>query len=808
MDTFLADLRFAVRLLVRHRSFTIVAACTLALGIGANTAVFSLVNAVLLRPLPYHQADRLAVIWERRFDSELPTNVVSPANFLRWQERSRTFSQMAAIAESSATLTGAGEPEELWGQSVNANLFPMLGVKAALGRTFVEDEDRPGHDAVVLLSDRLWRRRFNADPAMVGRGITLGGDAMTVVGVMPAGFSILSTASEFWMPVAFSSEARTPRGRYMRVVGRLRDGTSLEAAQAEFDTIAAGLRAELPDFDGRWGVRIVSLNEQLFGDIRPVLFILFGSVGVVLLLACVNVANLSLNRGLGRERELGLRSALGAGRGRLVRQLLTEGALLAALGGGLAVLLAWWSLDWLLAAAAQLLALPRPAEQITIDGRVLAFAMALSLVTVLVFALVPAMSLSRMPIQGALREGARAGQENRSHRRLRRTLAAAQLALAFTLLVAAGLMIRSIGHLLEVDPGFRSDHVLTMRVLLQQSKYERPESRVAFFDRLVEELSRVPGVVSAGVSSGMPFRGIPIGTSFAVAGKPSPGESNLPVADIRIIGGRYFETMRILLERGRFFEPRDGEEGRGAAIVNQALVRQIFPAENPLGQELQVRLGAKGPIAARVVGVVADVRHEALDRDVRPMIYLANRQMAFPLMGVVIRTEGSPGAMTAQALGQVRRLDADLPVSQVDTMDEVVGESIAQRRFVMVLLAVFAGVALLIASVGVYGVLAYSATQRIPEIGVRLALGAAPGELVRQFLKESLVMTGAGLAAGAGIGIALSGLLGKLLYGVTPRDPLTFATVAALLAAIATLAAFLPARRASRTDPVKALRLE
>lgn len=808
MDTLLADLRFAGRLLLRYRGFSVVAAATLALGIGANTAVFSLVNAVLLRPLPYHEADRLAVIWERRLDSERPTNVVAPANFLRWQERSRSFSQMAAIADSQATLTGAGEPEELSGQAVNANLFPMLGVKAALGRTFVFDEDRPGRDAVVVLSDRLWRRRFNADPAIVGRGITLGGDVLTVVGVMPPGFSVLSTTSEFWTPMAFSAEARTPRGRYLRVVGRLRDGVSLEAARAEFDAIAANLRAELPDFDGRWGVRIVSLNEQVFGEIRPVLFVLFGSVAVVLLLACVNVANLSLNRGLGRERELGLRAALGAGRARLVRQLLTEGILLAALGGGLAVLLAWWSLDWLLAAAAQLLELPRPAEQITVDSRVLLFAAALSLATVVVFALVPALSLSRAPIQGALREGARAGQEHRSHRRLRQVLAAAQLALAFTLLAGAGLMIRSVGRLLDVDPGFRPDHVLTMRVLLQQSKYEEPASRVAFFDRLVEELSRTPGVASAGVSSGMPFRGIPIGTGFFVEGKPFPGEASLPSADIRIIAGRYFETLRIPLVRGRFFGPRDGEEGRGAAIVNEALVRQQFPGEDPLGQNLRVRLGPSGPIAAQIVGVVGDVRHEALDRDVRPMIYLTNRQMAFPLMGIVVRTEGTPAVMAAEALARVRRLDPEVPVSQVATMDEVVGESMAERRFVMMLLAVFAAVALLIATVGVYGVLAYSAAQRIPEIGVRLALGAAPAGLVRQFLAESLVLIAAGLAAGLALGVALSGLMGSLLYGVTPRDPLTFATVAVVLGSTAVLAAWLPAFRASRTDPVKALRLE
>jgi len=790
------------------RGFTAVAACTLALGIGANTAVFSLVNAVLLRPLPYRQSDRLAVIWERRLDSDNPANVVSPANFLRWQERSRTFSQMAAIATSTATLTAAGEPEELQGQAVNASLFPMLGAMPALGRTFLESEDRPGGDAVVVLSDRLWRRRFNADPAIVGRGITLGGEAVTVVGVMPPGFSILSPASEFWTPIAFPVEARTPRGRYLTVVGRLRDGVSLEDARSEFEAIAASLRAELPDFDEGWGVRVVSLNEQLLGEIRPVLLVLFGAVGFVLLLACVNVANLSLNRGLGRERELGLRTALGAGRWRIVQQLLTEGVVLAAIGGSLAVLLAWWSLDYLLAAAVHLLSLPRPADEITLDGGVLAFASALSLGTVLVFALVPALSLSRMRIQGALREGARAGKESRSHRHLRRVLAAAQLALAFTLLVAAGLMIRSIGSLLDVDPGFRPDHVLTMRVLLQQSRYEEPASRAALFDRLIEELSRVPGVRSAGVSSGFPFRGVPIATGFSIEGRPFPGEANLPSADIRIIAGRYFETMRIPLRRGRLFEARDGEAGRGAAIVNEALVRQIFPDENPLGRWLRVRLGENGSVEAQIVGVVGDVRHEALDRDVRPMIYLTNRQMAFPLMGVVIRTASAPDAMALQALGQLRRLDPELPVSQVNTMDEVVNETIAQRRFVMMLLAAFAGVALLIASVGVYGVLAYSATQRIPEIGVRLALGAPPAGLVRQFLRESAALVAAGLVAGAGIGLALSGLLGRLLYGVTPRDPVTFASAAALLGLIAMLAAFLPAWRASRVDPVTALRRE
>ncbi|HSK09678.1 MAG TPA: ABC transporter permease [Vicinamibacterales bacterium] len=809
MDTLLADVRFALRVLARHWTFTAIAAVTLALGIGANTAVFSLVNAVLLKPLPYADADRLVVLWERRFADDRPTNVVSPANFLRWQERSQAFSEMAAIADARATLTGAGEPEDLPGQAVNANLFPMLGVKAALGRTFLQEEDRQGHHHVVILSDNLWRRRFNADPAVVGRAIALAGESYTVVGVMPPGFSILSVASDYWMPMAFSAEARTPRGRYLRAVGRLREGMTVEAAQAELDTVAAGLRAEFPDFNTGWGVRLVPLNDQVFGDIRPVLFVLFGAVGFVLLLACVNVANLALNRGLAREQELALRSALGAGRGRIIRQLLTEGVVLAAIGGSLAVLLAWWSLRGLLPAATQLLSLPRRIDEIGLDAPVLAFALLASLGTVLVFALLPALTLSRVPLDGALREGARAGQENRTQRRLRRALVVVQLALAFTLLVGAGLMVRTVGRLLALDAGFRPDHVLTMRVLLPQSRYAAPEQVVGFFDRLLEEIARLPGVVSAGVSSGMPFRGFPIGTTFSVEGRPFPGEANLPVADIRIVGGRYFESLRIPLLQGRLFEPRDGEPGRGAAIVNDRLRRQLFPGQNPLGQRINVRLG-RGDAGqeAQIVGVVADVKYASLDTDVRPMIYLTNRQMAFPWMGIVIRTSGEAEAVAPLAISQVRQLDPDLPVSEVATMDQVVGESIAQRRFVMVLLGVFGGLALALAAVGVYGVLAYSMSRRVPEIGVRLALGAGPGELVRHFLKDSVALTAIGLMAGLALAVPVSRLLGRLLYGVTPLDPLTILSAALTLAVVASLAAYVPVRRASRTDPVKALRAD
>ena len=807
MSTFLADLRFAARLLLKNPGFTATAVVTLALGIGANTAVFSLVNTVLLRPLPYADADRLSVIWERRFDSERPTNVVSPANFLRWQERTRAFSGMAAIADTRANLTGVGEPEDLPGQRVNANLFPMLGAKAAFGRTFVDEESRPGHPDVVILSDSLWRRRFSADSGIVGRSITLNGKPHSVVGVMPPGFSILEGASTFWTPLTFTADQRNPRGRYLRVVGRLRDGVTPEVAQSDMDRIAAGLRAELPNFDTGWGVRVVPLNEQMFGEIKPVLLVLFGAVGFVLLLACVNVANLMLNRGLARERELAVRAALGAGRGRLIRQMLTEGVLLAMIGGFGAVLLASWSLDWLLPTATRLLSIPR-AERVSVDATVLLFALGVSLATVLVFALIPAFSLARTPIEGALREGARSGQESRGHRHLRRGLAVVQLALAFTLLIAAGLMVRSVSRLLAVDPGFSSDHVLTMRVLLPESKYPEPPDGIRFFDRLVEELSRLPGVVAAGVSSGMPFRGFPIGTSFSIEGRPFPGEADLPVADIRIIGGQYLEVMKIALKQGRRFEPLDGEKGRGAAIVNEALVREHFPGQNPLGQHITVRLGAGDGEKAEIVGVVADVRHQALDTAVRPMVYLPNRQMAFPWMGVVLRTSGSPAALTSLAVGQIRRLDPDLPVSQIATMDEVVSESVAQRRFAMLLLGVFGGLALVLAAVGVYGVLSYSMVQRVPEIGVRLALGAAPGQVVRHFLKDGAILTALGIAVGLGIGFAVSGLLGKLLYGVTPTDPVTYLAVSGLLAFVATAAAYVPVRRASRMDPLTALRNE
>ena len=806
MSSFLSDIRLAIRLLLKHPGFLAVAAGTLALGIGANTAVFSLLNAVLLRPLPYAAPERLVVAWEVNFARQGKPNVVGPANFLRWKERSASFGAMAAIADSRGILSGVGEPEQVEGQDVSAELFPLLGVQPAHGRTFRREEDRPGGDTVIVLGDRLWRRRFNADPSTVGRAITLNGRPFTVVGIMPPGFNVLTSTADFWTPIAFDERARAPHGRYLRVVGRLRDGVSLRQAQADMDVLAAGLRAEFPAFDTGWGVRLVPLAEQVVAEIRPILLVLFGAVWLVLLLACVNVANLVLNRGLSREREFGVRAALGAGRLRLVRQVLTEGLVLAAIGGLLGVGLAAWALGWLLPTAGRLLDIPR-IDNVGIDPTVLVFALVASFAAVLVFGLVPALSVSRLHLEASLRHGARSGQADRGRRRLRRGLAAAQLALAFTLLIGAGLMLRSVAGLLAVDPGFKADHVLTMRLLLPEVRYPEEADRLAFMDRATEELRRIPGVVNVGASSRLPFRGVPIGTSFAIEGRPSPGEASLPVADVAIVHGDYFQAMRIPLRRGRLFDGRDGQPGRRAAIINEALARQWFPGENPLGQHVSVRLGQKIE-PDEIVGVVADVKHAALDVAVRPMIYWPNRQAAFPWMGIALRTALDPESSAAAATAAIHRIDPGLAVSEIAPMTDVVGETVARSRFTLDVLAAFAMLALGLAALGVYGVLAYGVAQRFPEFGVRLALGAGPRQLVRSVLRDSAVLVVTGIGGGIVAALMLGRLIQSLLYQVKATDPMTFALVSLLLAGVALAAAWLPARRAARVDPVVALRSE
>ncbi len=806
MSSFLSDIRLAIRLLVKHPGFLAVAAGTLALGIGANTAVFSLLNAVLLRPLPYAAPERLVVAWEVNFAREGKPNVVGPANFLRWKQRSASFSAMAAIADSRGILTGVGEPEEIQGQDVSAELFPLLGVRPAYGRAFRNEEDQPGRDTVVVLSDRIWRTRFNADPSTVGRAIALNGRSLTVVGIMPPGFNVLSSTADFWTPIAFDEKARSPHGRYLRVVGRVRDGVSLRQAQADMDVLAAGLRAELPAFDTGWGVRLVPLAEQVVGEVRPILLVLFGAVGLVLLLACVNVANLVLNRGLSREREFGVRAALGAGRARLVRQVLTEGLVLAAIGGALGVGLAAWALGWLLPAAVRLLDVPR-VENVDVDPTVLAFALVASFAAVLIFGLVPALSVSRLHVEASLRQGARSGQADRGRRRLRRGLAAAQLALAFTLLIGAGLMVRSVGELLAVDPGFKSDHVLTMRLLLPESRYPERADRVAFMDRVMEELQQVPGATSVGASSRLPFHGVPIGTGFAIDGRPSPGEASLPVADVAIVHGDYFKTMGIPLRQGRLFDGRDGQPGRRAAIINEALAREWFRGENPIGQRVSVRLGAKIE-PDEIVGVVGDVKHAALDVAVRPMIYWPNRQAGFPWMGVAVRTAVDPEALAQAATAAIHRIDSGQAVSDVAPMTDVVAETVARRQFTLEVLGVFAVIALALAALGVYGVLAYSVSQRLPEFGVRLALGASPRQLVKSVVRDSAGLVAIGIGAGIVSALAAGRLLETLLYGVTVADPLTFGLVSLGLAGVSLAAAWLPARRASRIDPLAALRAE
>jgi putative ABC transport system permease protein len=804
VNALLTDLRHSVRVLLAHRAFTLVTVVTLALGVGANTAIFSLVDAVLLRALPYAQPDRLVVVWEQNYGRGKDSNVVSPANYLQWQERNDVFASMAALVDTRPTLTGEGEPEEVQGQLVTSSLFSLLGVAPQIGRTFDDQEDHPGHDAVVLLSDRLWRRRFGADPGIVGRSIAVSGRTVTVVGVMRPEFRILSRTAELWLPKPFDAADRAPKGRFLRVVARLREGVSLPRAQAAMDVMGQRLRAQYPDFNAGWGIRVVPLKEQLVGQVRRGLVVLFGAVGFVLLIACVNVANLLLGRGLGREREFAVRAALGASRWRLVRQLLTEGLLLALMGGTLGVVLAGWLLDWILPAAARVLPIPTLAA-VTLDGRVLAFALVASLLTAVLFGLVPALAASRPNLDVTLRDTGRGSTEGRRRRRLRGALVVAETALAVVLLTGSGLMLASLARLLAVDQGFNPEHVLTMRVLLPTSKYASVRDRVAFFDGAIERMKHLPGVRAAGAVSCLPLGGPSIATSFTVEGRPAPPPGESPVADIRLVDGDYFQALGIPLRSGRLFSDLDGTEGHRAAIINQTLARQLFADREPIGQRVRVVLG-EPKAADEIVGVVGDTRSERADQDVRPMIYWPNRQLGFPWMAFAIRTDGDPLAWRTAALTQLRQLDPTQPVADISTMDALVGESVEQRRFTMALLSAFALLALLLAALGLYGVLSHSVAQRVPELGVRLALGADRGAVLRLVMGEALGFSMLGLVVGLGAATASGRLIRGLLFGVRPTEPLVFVAVSVLLLLASLAAGYLPARRAAHLDPIVALR--
>ena len=804
LDDLRRDVRHGLRALVRRPGFTVVAVLTLSLGIGANAAIFSVVDGVLLRPVAYKDADRIVTLWQRNIRSGEREEGASPANFLDWRRQARAFAEMAAAEPFSHHLTGQAEPEAFRSWRVTAGFFDVLGVAALHGRTFTADEYRPGHQDVVLLSHRLWQRRFGADPRALGQVLRFSGRPHVVVGVMPPEFDF-PPGRELWAPKIESERDGQRRGDgWMPVVARLAPGRTLAEAQQEMDGIAARLAREYPQANGERGVAVVPLVEQMVGHVRPALLVLAGAVGLVLLIACVNVANLLLVRGAERERELAIRAALGAGRGRLARQLLTESFLLALAGGLVGVVLADRATAAILALSPG--HLPRAAE-IGLDARVLGFAVAVSLLTALAFGLLPALQFASPAPADSLTAGGRT-QAGRMRPALRQTLVVSEITLALILLVGAGLLVRSFVSLLGVDPGFSTRRALALEVHVW-GVARTPQERSAFFEQTLDRIAGLPGVEAAGAVSALPFHDNPISTNaaFAIDGRPAPPPGQEPAADLTNATADYFRAMGIPLRRGRPFSRFDRQDRPSVAVINETMARRFWPGDDPVGARLTVHLFGQR-IACEVVGIVGDVRPTGLDSDPRPEMFLHHMQHPYGSMTYVVRTAGDPAAWLPAVKREIWAVNGNLPFTSTWTLDQLVSRSLAERRFILALLGSFALIALVMATVGIYGLISVVTRQRTREIGVRMALGARPGQVLRLVLRQAVLVTAFGIAAGVAGAAALTRYLAGLLYSVRPLDPLTYALVAILFLAVAMLASYLPARRATRVAAVVALRGE
>jgi len=816
LDEAARDFRHSLRILQRSPGFTAVAVLTLALGIGANTALFSVIDSVLLHPLPYQNPDSLVMVWETNSQHPNPHNTVSPPNFLDWQTRNTVFSSMAYIFDERDNLTGNGDPEEVVVQDVSANFFSVLGVAPILGPGFTPENGQHGHDNVVILSYGLWKERFAGDSAIIGKSILLNGHPQTVVGVAPRNFqwfikdgSLTGAKPQMWSPFVFpqSFHDHKQMGRFITVAARLRPRATHSQAQSEMNAIAAQLEREYPDFDGHWGINVVPLRQQISGDLRPALLVLFGAVAFVLLIACANVSSLLLARAAAREREMAIRTAIGASRWRIARQLLMESLLLSLIGGGLGVALAVWSTNALLAASPKNLL---DLNSVALNLRVLTFAVAATLLAGLLFGFLPSYLSAHSRISETLKQGGRGSSANR-RAFARNTFVVAQLALALVLLTGSGLLIRSFVRLIAVEPGFDTTHLLTFKVSLPRSKYGTDPLRLAFFQQLLARISAIPGVRSVTSESFPPLTGLGAATAVHILSQPSLSVSNLPVAGVRVVGPDYFATMGISLRAGRLFAAQELAQEKHVTIVNQYFVDKYLHGESPLGQKAAIymkSLSENEIQPSEIIGVVGNVHEMGLDAILEPAVYWPHPELVMSAMTVLVRTSGDPLALVSAARTELQKLDPELPMAAVATMDQLLSDSLSRSRFTMLLLGIFAAVALLLAAVGIYGLIAYSVTQRTQELGIRIALGAQRRDVLRLVLAQGTRLTLLGLALGVLAALALSRLLATLLFAVTATDPLTFAGVAALLAFVALLACFLPARRATRVDPLVALRYE
>ncbi|HEX8161824.1 MAG TPA: ABC transporter permease [Pyrinomonadaceae bacterium] len=812
MGSFVQDLRYSFRALRKTPVFTAVAVVALALGIGANSAIFSVVNAVLLRPLPFEGAERLLSVQVRNEKAGGVGVEQSYPNFVDLRAQCQSCEGMAAYSGATTFLMNPGEePERVRGVQASADLLPLLGVRPALGRAFTAEEDQPGAGRVVVLSYGLWRRSFGGNPKIVGQVVPLGGPK-TVIGVMPEGFKFpleWQQQPDFWMPLGPSMSPDDREGRasvWLDLVAKTKPGVSTAQAQAELDTISRRLQAQYPATNTALAFFVKPLKENLVGDLRTALFVLLGAVGCVLLIACANVANLLLARAAGRSKEMSIRTALGASRARIMRQLLTESLLLAVFGGGLGLLLAMWGVDLLAAAAPA--DIPRVAE-VGLDARVVLFTLFVTLATGVVFGLAPALQASKSDVNEALKEGGRGTGEGGGRRRLRAALVVSEVALSLVLLVGAGLLAQSFKRLLDVTPGFDAKNLVTMDVVLRGARYPEEAQRVQFFKDFIEQASRQPGVGGVGVVDPLPLGGNFEALDFQIEGRTpfAPGEANS--ADRRVVNGDYFRVMGVPLRRGRSFDDRDRKDAPQVVIVNDTFARTFFAGDEPLGKRLVFGGGLAGGTPREIVGVVGDVRHAGLEAPATPEFYMPFTQVITTRLTVVARAASGDTSGVATALrGVIRQTDKDSPVYNVRTMEQLLSASVAKRRFNMILLGGFASVALLLAALGIYGVISYTVTQRTHEIGVRVALGAQPRDVVRMILSQGMRLTLAGVCLGLLGAFALTRVMSGLLYGVSATDPLTFGGVALLLAAVAFVSCIVPARRATKVDPMIALRYE
>ncbi|HEX8557042.1 MAG TPA: ABC transporter permease [Pyrinomonadaceae bacterium] len=808
LGTVWQDLRFGARTLLKSPAFTAVAVLSLALGIGANTAIFSVVNAVLLRPLPYPEPDRLTHVWHTPPQESFPGMdrfSVSPGNYLDWKEQSRAFEQMAIYQYAGLSLsTGGGDPVPVTGAAVSPDFFPVLRSQAGLGRTFMPEEEQQGRDQVVVLGHGLWQRAFGGDPSLVGRTVTLSSRSFTVVGVMPPGFEFPAEA-ELWVPLAWDAAERQTRAihDYM-VVGRLRRDASLEQAQAEMSTISTRLEQQYPEANKGWGALVAPLQEDLVGDVRPALLVLFSAVGFVLLIACANVANLMLARGANRRREMALRIALGATRGRIVRQLLCESLLLAAVGGLLGLALAGWGGQLLVRLSSG--SLPGSAG-VGIDAWALGFTLLVSLGAGVLAGIAPALQFSRNELSETLKQGTGRGGGGSVKQGTRKALVVSEVALSLILLVGAGLMIRSFWKLQHVDPGFDVRNTLTLSVGLAPARYGEPQQQLAFHDRVLEQIAALPGVVAVGSTTTIPLTGGGSKQPFTVEGRPAPPVSEQPLAQTRYVSPDYFRAIGVPVRQGRPFEERDREGAPQVVLISEAMARRFFPGQNPVGQRLTPSFHLQqGP--REIVGVVGDVKSNGLDDDAAATMYLPFKQSPRPWMTFVARTASDPQGFAVPLSKAVYAVDREQALTGVRTMEQVLAESLAGRRFNMALLMTFAALALALAAVGVYGVMSYSVMLRRRELGIRMALGARAMDVLRLVLGQGLSLTLIGVAVGMAGAYALTRLMASLLYGVAATDFVTFASVSAVIILVGLLASFLPARRATKVDPMIALRSE